>query len=157
LSVTLDIQDILQLLPQAYPFVLVDRVIDYQPEHSLTALKNVTYNEPFFPGHFPRKPVMPGVLILEAMAQTCGLLAVQMSGGKRADDALLYFAGVDNARFKRQVAPGDQMQIHAEFVRSKRSIWKFSVRATVEGQIACSAEVTCALSIGGGDGGDVPE
>jgi 3-hydroxyacyl-[acyl-carrier-protein] dehydratase len=141
----LDCRDILALLPHRYPFMLVDRVIGYDPEKSLTAIKNVTYNEPFFPGHFPEVPIMPGVMILEAMAQTCGLLAIKISGVRRESGMLLYFAGIDNARFKRPVVPGDRLEFVATVVRHKRDIWKFSCRATVDGELACEADMLCAL------------
>lgn len=145
----LDCRDILALLPHRYPFLLVDRVIGYEPDKSLTAIKNVTFNEPFFPGHFPEIPIMPGVMILEAMAQACGLLAIKISGVTRESGMLLYFAGIDNARFKKPVVPGDQLKFVAEVTRYKRAIWKFTCKAYVEAQVVCEADLMCALNTGG--------
>ena len=142
----IDIREIMRLLPHRYPFLLIDRVLAFDTgAGTLTALKNVTINEPFFTGHFPDVPVMPGVLILEAMAQAAGLLAVQISGMTAEGGGILYFAGIDHARFKRPVGPGDQLQIHAKLVKNKRDIWKFEARAEVDGKLACSAEMMCAL------------
>ncbi|MCI0749534.1 MAG: 3-hydroxyacyl-ACP dehydratase FabZ [Nevskiales bacterium] len=142
---TFDIRDILRLLPHRYPFLLVDRVTDYSGGETLTALKNVTFNEPFFPGHFPGVPTMPGVMILEALAQASGLLAVLKSGIRPESGYLLYFAGVDRARFKRPVIPGDRLQLHAQLLVHKRDVWKFAARATVGDALACEAEMLCAL------------
>ena len=141
----LDVRDILKLLPHRFPFLLVDRVTSWSPDGTLTALKNVTINEPFFPGHFPSVPVMPGVLILESLAQAAGLLAIKLSGKTSEDGAILYFAGIDKARFKRPVEPGDQLVLHAQVIKNKRDIWKFHTRAEVDGQLACEAEMMCAL------------
>lgn len=141
----MDCRDILALLPHRYPFMLVDRVIGYEPDKSLTAIKNVTFNEPFFQGHFPEIPIMPGVLMLEAMAQTCGLLAIKISGVTRESGVLLYFAGIDNARFKRPVTPGDQLKFVATIDRYKRAIWKFNCVAMVDDEVVCEAALMCAL------------
>jgi len=142
---TFDIREILKLIPHRAPFVLVDRVTEYTGGETLTAIKNVTYNEPFFPGHFPNVPTMPGVLILEAMAQACGVMAVLKSGVRPETGAILYFAGIDQARFKRPVVPGDQLVLHARLDKRKRDLWKFSARATVNGELACEAEMMCVL------------
>ena len=140
----LDIYEIMEHLPHRYPFLLIDRVLECEPGKSLVALKNVTYNEPFFTGHFPHRPVMPGVLILEAMAQATGVLAFRTMGRTPADNALYYFVGIDNARFKQPVEPGDQMRIEVEVVKSMRGVWKFNGKALVEGKVVCSAELMCA-------------
>lgn len=136
---TLDINQIRNFLPHRYPFLLIDRVTEYVESQSLTAIKNVTLNEPFFQGHFPDKPVMPGVLIIEAMAQAAALLGcVSMSGGA-PDDALYYLAGVDDVRFKRPVEPGDQLVINIDFVKVRRNLWKFNATATVDEHFIASA------------------
>jgi 3-hydroxyacyl-[acyl-carrier-protein] dehydratase len=140
----IDIRTILELLPHRYPFLLVDRVLS-QDGDRLTALKNVTYNEPFFPGHFPGVPTMPGVLILEAMAQACGLLAVLRSGLRADSGLLLYFAGIDEARFKRPVVPGDQLRFEVVLEKQKRDLWKFAALAKVGEELACSATMMCVL------------
>mgnify|MGYP001317658579 CR=1 FL=1 len=138
-----DINEIQHILPHRYPFALVDRVISYVPGKSLHAIKNVTMNEPVFTGHFPGNPIFPGVLILEAMAQATGLLGFKMSE-RRDEDEIFLFAGIDKARFKRQVIPGDQIHFHVEFIKERRDIWKFSGRAEVDGELAASAELMCA-------------
>jgi len=140
----LDIHGVMRLLPHRYPFLLIDRVLECTPGETLVAVKNVTINEPFFPGHFPQRPVMPGVLILEAMAQACGMLAMMTSGNKRDEDELYYFVGIDNARFREPVEPGDQLVFKVRVHASKRGIWKFSGVAEVEGRIAAEAELMCA-------------
>ncbi len=143
---TLDIEEIMSLLPHRYPFLMVDRVLDYQitDEHkTLKAVKNVSFNEPFFQGHFPGKPVLPGVLILEAMAQATGVLAFTMVG-KPEPGELYYFASIDNARFKRPVVPGDQLILDVEYLKEKRGIAAFKGVATVNGEIVCSADLMCA-------------
>ncbi len=142
----LDVEQIMSLLPHRYPFLMVDRVLDYSitDEHkTLTAVKNVTYNEPFFQGHFPSKPVLPGVLILEAMAQATGVLAFTMVG-KPQEGEYYYFAAVDNARFKRPVVPGDQLILEVEFLKEKRGIASFKGVAKVDGEIVCQADLMCA-------------
>lgn len=136
----LNVNEILEYLPHRYPFMLVDRVIEYEEEKSLLALKNVTYNEPFFIGHFPPKPVMPGVLVVEALAQAAGLLVCLITGTRE----LFYFAGIDNARFKKLVEPGDQLYLHVSVEKRKRDVWKFNAKATVDGNIACSANLMIA-------------
>ena len=143
---TLDIEEIMSLLPHRYPFLMVDRVLDYQitDEHkTLKAVKNVSFNEPFFQGHFPGKPVLPGVLILEAMAQATGVLAFTMVG-KPEPGELYYFASIDNARFKRPVVPGDQLILEVEYLKEKRGIAAFKGVATVNGESVCSADLMCA-------------
>ena len=144
-SRAMDIHEVRRYLPHRYPFMLIDRVLDYVPGEYLTAVKNITYNEPQFTGHFPERPIMPGVLLIEAMAQTAGILA-QVSTGVRVDDRHLYYlVGVDNARFKRPVEPGDQVILRAELQRAIRGVWKFSCEARVDGQVVASAEVMSVL------------
>jgi 3-hydroxyacyl-[acyl-carrier-protein] dehydratase len=141
----IDIHQIKNFLPHRYPFLLVDRVIHMVPDQSIVALKNVTINEPFFQGHFPAKPVMPGVLILEAIAQAGGILMYhQASQAHTQGDFLFYLAGIDNARFKRIVEPGDQLKLEVNFLRAKREICKLAGLATVDGQLVCEAELICA-------------
>jgi 3-hydroxyacyl-[acyl-carrier-protein] dehydratase len=144
-QINLDIRDIMGLLTHRSPFLLVDRVIAYEKQKTLTAIKNVTYNEPYFTGHFPLVPTMPGVLMLEALAQTCGLLAVLDSGIRPDSGYLLYFAGVDEARFKRPVVPGDQLTLHVELDKQKRHVWRFKTYARVGEELACEALLTCVL------------
>ena len=140
---SLQVQEIMALLPHRYPFLLIDRVLDYTPGESLTALKNVTINEPIFTGHFPGMPIFPGVLILEAMAQATGILGFK-TVTERADNELYLFAAIDDARFKKPVVPGDQMIIDVKFLKERRNIWKFYGEAKVDGQVVCSAELMCA-------------
>jgi len=140
---TMEIDEILQLLPHRYPFLLIDRVVEYTPGERLIALKNVSYNEPFFRGHFPRKPVMPGVLIIEAMAQATGLLAMKSVSEQPPEDSLYYFVGIDKARFKRTVNPGDQLILEVRLNRAKRGIWMFSATATVDAKVAATADIMC--------------
>ena len=137
----MDIQKIQSLLPHRYPFLLVDRVIDSEPGKRLVAIKNVTINEPFFPGHFPGKPVMPGVLLIEAMAQATGLLAMEST--EVPDESIYYLVGVDRARFKRPVVPGDQLVFEVEVLKHKRDIWVFATSAKVDDAIVASAEIMC--------------
>lgn len=139
----MDIHDIMRLLPHRYPFLLVDRVTECVPGEYLNALKNVTANEPFFQGHFPQRPVMPGVIILEAMAQATGLLAFA-TAGTPDDDTLYYLVGIDKARFRRPVAPGDQLVLKATLNQTRRNIWMFGARAEVDGELVASAEMMCA-------------
>ena len=141
----LNIEEVLKYLPHRYPFLLIDRVLDYQPGENLQAIKNVSYNEPFFQGHFPIKPVFPGVMLIEAMAQATAILAFITRGGYPEHGELYFLAGVENTRFKKQVGPGDQVIINAEIVREKRGIWCFKADATVDGKLACSAELMGAL------------
>lgn len=136
----LNVEEILQYLPHRYPFMLVDRVLEYEEGKSLLAIKNITYNEPFFTGHFPVKPVMPGVLVVESLAQAAGLLVFLITDSKE----LFYFAGIDNARFKRVVEPGDQLLLHVNVERQKKDVWKFNTKATVDGDIACAANLMIA-------------
>lgn len=136
----LNVEEILQYLPHRYPFMLVDRVLEYEDGKSLLAMKNITYNEPFFAGHFPVKPVMPGVLVVESLAQAAGLLVFLITDSKE----LFYFAGIDNARFKRVVEPGDQLLLHVSVERQKKDVWKFDTKATVDGNIACAANLMIA-------------
>ncbi|WP_312267419.1 3-hydroxyacyl-ACP dehydratase FabZ [Neisseria sp.] len=144
IKLPIEAQEIKDYLPHRFPFLLLDRVTDVQPGKSLTALKNVSYNEPFFQGHFPESPVMPGVLVIEAMAQACGVLAVCTQGGKRKEGEITLFAGLDEVRFKRQVVPGDQLIFQVELLAHKRGIGKFRATASVEGQLAVEAVIMCA-------------
>ncbi|MGH8442108.1 MAG: 3-hydroxyacyl-ACP dehydratase FabZ [Nevskiaceae bacterium] len=142
----LDIREILRLIPHRWPFVMIDRVTDWvEGGETLKAIKNVTYNEAHFPGHFPAVPTMPGVLVIEAMAQACGILAVKRAGLSAASGQILYFAGIDSARFKRPVVPGDQLVFDVRLHKQKRDLWKFVARATVDGELACEAELMCVL------------
>ena len=141
----MDIHTILKQLPHRYPFLLVDRVLTIEKGKSIRALKNVTINEPFFQGHFPHRPVMPGVLMLEALAQAAALLAFDAMGTSPSDDMVYYFAGIDGARFKRPVEPGDQLFLDVELLRMKAGIFKFKARALVGDELAVEAELTCAM------------
>ncbi|HQR02964.1 MAG: 3-hydroxyacyl-ACP dehydratase FabZ [Proteobacteria bacterium] len=141
----MDIHQILEHLPHRYPFLLVDRVLDVVPGERITALKNVTINEPFFPGHYPHHPVMPGVLIVEALAQTAAILSFKTMGGKPDDQSVYYFVGIDGARFKRPVGPGDQLIFEVSIAANKRGIWKFAAVAKVDGQVAAEAELMCTV------------
>jgi 3-hydroxyacyl-[acyl-carrier-protein] dehydratase len=141
---TMDIQQVMRFLPHRFPFLLVDRVIELETNKRLVALKNVTINEPFFQGHFPVKPVMPGVLIIEAMAQATGLLAMASNTDAITETSLYYFVGIDKARFKRQVVPGDQLRLEVVFHKKRRDIWFFSGTAMVDDQLAAAADVMCA-------------
>ena len=142
---SLDIRDILEHLPHRYPFLLVDRVLELEKGKRITAIKNVTINEPFFVGHFPHVPVMPGVLIIEALAQAAGILSFQTMDRVSDERSVYYFVGIDGARFKRPVTPGDQLRLDVEIVRVARSIWKFAGQATVDGPVAAEAELMCTL------------
>jgi 3-hydroxyacyl-[acyl-carrier-protein] dehydratase len=141
----MDIHQILKKLPHRYPILLVDRVLAVDAGKTIKALKNVTINEPFFTGHFPHRPVMPGVLMLEAMAQTAALLAFSGDGSAPDADSVIYFAGIDGARFKRPVEPGDQLIMDVELVRHKAGIYKFKGTARVGDEIACEAELMCTM------------
>jgi 3-hydroxyacyl-[acyl-carrier-protein] dehydratase len=141
----LDIHQILKKLPHRYPILLVDRVIEFDAHKSIKALKNVTINEPFFMGHFPRRPVMPGVLMLEALAQTAALLSFHSMGEEPSDDTVVYFVGIDGARFKRVVEPGDQLILEASLERAKSGIYKYKTRASVSGETAVEAELMCTM------------
>ena len=140
---SIDIHKVLQMLPHRYPFLLVDRVLDYTKGESLTAIKNVTINEPFFPGHFPNRPVMPGVLVVEAIAQACGLLTFVSEENLLTEKGVFLFVGIDKARFKRQVEPGDQLRFEVRMVRKMRGIWMYEGSALVGEELACSAELMC--------------
>jgi len=142
---SLDIHQILERLPHRYPFLLVDRVVDCVAGERILALKNVTINEPFFPGHFPHHPVMPGVLILEALAQAAAILSFQTMGAKPDDKSVYYFVGIDGARFKKPVTPGDQLMLEASLLANRRGLWKFAARALVDGQVATEAELMCTV------------
>ena len=141
----MDIHKILKQLPHRYPFLLVDRVLELEKGKTIKALKNVSMNEPFFEGHFPHRPVMPGVLILEALAQAAALLSFDTLNSSPNDQMIYYFAGIDGARFKRPVEPGDQLILMAELRRMKAGIFKFKTWATVDGELAAEAELTCAM------------
>lgn len=141
----MDIHQILEYLPHRYPILLVDRVLDVTPGERITALKNVSVNEPFFPGHYPHHPVMPGVLIIEAMAQTAAILSFKTMGGKADDKSVYYFVGIDGARFKRPVSPGDQLVMEVSITANKRGLWKFQGVAKVDGQVAAEAELMCTV------------
>ncbi|WP_088331672.1 3-hydroxyacyl-ACP dehydratase FabZ [Lacimicrobium sp. SS2-24] len=138
----IDIEEIMELLPHRYPFLLIDRVTDYELGVSIKAYKNISFNEPCFTGHFPGKPIFPGVMILEAMAQAAGILGFKTVGNS---DELYLYAGIDKARFKRPVVPGDRLDFSVELIKEKRGIWKFSGVASVDGEEACSAEFMCAM------------
>ncbi len=141
----MDIHEVMKYLPHRYPFLLVDRVLDMTIGERITALKNVTINEPFFVGHFPHSPVMPGVLIIEAMAQTAAILSFKTRGSMPDENSILYFAGIDNARFKRPVVPGDTLIFEAKLEREMRGIWKYSAIARVGDEIAAQADLMCAI------------
>jgi 3-hydroxyacyl-[acyl-carrier-protein] dehydratase len=141
----LDIHEIVKRLPHRYPFLLVDRVTALEKSKSIVALKNVTINEPFFVGHFPHRPVMPGVLILEALAQAAAILGFETLGVMPDDNTVVYFVGIDGARFKRPVEPGDQLTLHAEILRNRSGIFKFATRALVGDEVAVEAELMCTM------------
>jgi len=139
-----DIKEILSLLPHRYPFLLVDKVLACDHQTRIHAVKNVSVNEPIFTGHFPENPIFPGVLILEALAQAAGLLGFKITASTPGAKDLYLFAGVDNARFKKQVLPGDTMHLHVTFEKERRGIWVFKGRAEVDGELACSCDIICA-------------
>lgn len=141
---TMNVNQIRNYLPHRYPFLLVDRVLEFETGKYLKAIKNVTVNEPFFNGHFPNQPIMPGVLIIEALAQATGLLGFRTMGEEPQRDTLYMLVAVDNARFKQAVVPGDQMEMHVELVKRKGIIWAFKAEARVDGKLAVSAELMCA-------------
>ncbi|MEF9995215.1 MAG: 3-hydroxyacyl-ACP dehydratase FabZ [Burkholderiaceae bacterium] len=144
MTTPMDINEIMRLLPHRYPILLVDRVLEVEAGKRIVAIKNVTVNEPHFTGHFPHYPVMPGVMIIEAMAQAAAVLSFVSLGVKADKDSLFYFAGIDGARFKKPVVPGDQLRMEIEFLREKAGIGKFKARATVDGVLACECEMMCA-------------
>ena len=145
MNAPLDIRGVLEYLPHRFPFVLVDRVLELEPGKRILAQKNVTFNEPFFPGHFPNYPVMPGVLIVEALAQSAAILAFQTQGNKADDKSVYLFVGIDNARFKRPVTPGDVLHLEVSIMRVSRGLWKFAGKALVDGAVAAEAEIMCTL------------
>lgn len=148
----MDIHQVLEHLPQRFPLLMVDRVLECEPGKRIRALKNVSANEPYFPGHFPNRPVMPGVLILEAMAQAAGILVFRTLGSRPDDKSVYYYAGIDNARFKRPVVPGDQLEIEVVILGSKRGIWKFGCTARVAGAMVAEAEILCTVRPAGAEG-----
>ena len=141
----MDIHQILRKLPHRYPFLLVDRVLEIEKGKRISAIKNVTINEPFFAGHFPHRPVMPGVLILEAMAQAAALLSFATEDIDIDDNTIYYFVGIDGARFKRPVEPGDQLILHAAIDRARAGIYRFNCKATVGDEVACEAAIMCTM------------
>ena len=138
----IEIDEILKLLPHGYPFLLVDRILEIEPEKRIVGIKNVTFNEPFFPGHFPGKPVMPGVLIIEAMAQTAGILAFKSYPGIKGN---VFFIGIDNARFRKPVIPGDQLRMEMTLIKHRREIWMFEGKASVDGKNVAEARIMATL------------
>lgn len=148
MNCAMDIHEILKYLPHRYPFLFIDRVIELEVGKSLVAIKNVTANEPYFAGHFPNKPIMPGVLILEALAQAATVLAYKSTDTQAADGIIYYFAGIDNARFRRVVEPGDQLRLEVKLIRCKRDIWKLEGAAYVGDEVACTAELMSAARRG---------
>lgn len=143
----MNIQEVLEHLPHRYPFLLIDKVLDHQEGKWLTAVKNVTITEPFFQGHFPGRPIMPGVLILEALAQATGILAFRTIGKEPSKNEIYLFVGIDKARFKRQVGPGDQLILDVKVIRNMRGIWRFEAVAKVDGEVCASAEIMCASKV----------
>ena len=141
----MDIHQVLEYLPQRFPVLMIDRVLECEPGKRILALKNVSANEPYFPGHFPRRPVMPGVLILEAMAQAAAILAFRTLGTRPDENSVYYYAGIDGARFKRVVEPGDQLQIEILVLGTKRGVWKFGCAARVGDALAAQAEILCTV------------
>lgn len=141
----MDIQRILRKLPHRYPILLVDRVLELEKGKRIKALKNVTINEPYFMGHFPARPVMPGVLMLEALAQAAAILSFESVDAEPGEDTVVYFAGIDNARFKRPVGPGDQLILEASIERAKAGIYRYNAFATVDGQLVCEADLMCTM------------
>ncbi len=140
----MDVTEIRRLLAHRYPMLLVDRVTHFESGKSLSAIKNVTINEPFFDGHFPGQPIMPGVLIVEAMAQATGLLGFITLGEEPQDDMMYILVGIDKVKFKQQVVPGDQLELYAELVKNKGKLWVFKTEARVDGKIVASADIKCA-------------
>lgn len=140
----MDIHEILEHLPHRYPFLLVDRVLEVEPGKSIHAYKNITMNEPYFVGHFPHHPVMPGVLIMEALAQAAGILSFKTMDTKPDANSVFYFVGIDECRFKKPVMPGDQLHLHVQIARQMRGIWKYIAEARVDGQVVAEAKLMCA-------------
>jgi 3-hydroxyacyl-[acyl-carrier-protein] dehydratase len=141
----MNIHQILEHLPHRYPFVLVDRVLEIDPGNKIKAVKNVSINEPFFPGHFPHHPVMPGVLIVEALAQAAAILSFKTGNFMPSDDSVYYFAGIDKARFKKPVSPGDQLILEVSIDRILKGIWKYNCSASVDGKLVAEADIMCIL------------
>jgi 3-hydroxyacyl-[acyl-carrier-protein] dehydratase len=141
----MNIHEVLEYLPQRYPILMIDRVKEIEPGKRIVALKNVSMNEPYFEGHFPGRPIMPGVLILEAMAQAAGILVFRTMGHKPSENYVYYYAGIDGARFKRPVLPGDQLEIEVTIVGSKRGIWKFVCAARVDSALVAEAQILCTV------------
>ena len=142
---TMDIHKILEYLPHRYPFLMVDRVLSCEAGKNIVALKNVTMNEPFFPGHFPHHPVMPGVMIIEALAQAAAILTFSTEGHKADPNVLYYFVGIDNARFKKPVTPGDSLHLDVTLTRHMRGLWKFHGKALVDDTVAAEADLLCTI------------
>tara|TARA_R110002074_G_scaffold402342_1_gene608123 strand:+ start:64224 stop:64673 length:450 start_codon:yes stop_codon:yes gene_type:complete len=139
-----DVRKVMEFLPHRYPFLMIDKVVEFEAGIRLLAVKNVTYNEPHFTGHFPHNPIMPGVLILEALAQASGLLSMKTLTERGESFGEYYLVGVDNARFKRSVVPGDQIMLEAQCIKNKRNIWTFETSASVGGKLIVSADIMCA-------------
>ncbi len=145
MSEIMEVTEIKEYLAHRYPFLLVDRVLEIAPGENITCIKNVTINEPFFNGHFPEAPIMPGVLIIEAMAQATGLLGFRTMGSKPQENVLYILVGVDKVKFRKQVIPGDQLLLSAEIMKRKGKMWIFKAQASVDGKVAASAEIKCAV------------
>ncbi len=143
----IEINEIMKILPHAYPFLLVDRIVEIELEKRIVGIKNVTYNEPFFPGHFPGRPIMPGVLIVEAMAQAAGVLVFKSLPEKRPQEAV-YFLGIDNVRFRKPVTPGDQLRLEIEITKHRQAIWGFKGKALVDGKVVAEAELLAMMGEG---------
>ncbi|PCI20215.1 MAG: 3-hydroxyacyl-[acyl-carrier-protein] dehydratase FabZ [Piscirickettsiaceae bacterium] len=139
-----DVRRVMEFLPHRYPFLMIDRVLEFTPNERLLALKNVSYNEPFFSGHFPHNPIMPGVMIIEALAQATGLLSMKTLDSQGESFGEYYLVGIDNARFKRSVVPGDQLLLEVLFKKNRRNIWTFSVKAMVDDKVVVTADIMCA-------------
>lgn len=146
LETMMDITEISRFLAHRYPFLLVDKVVQLEPGQSIQAIKNVTINEPFFNGHFPGKPIMPGVLIIEALAQATGLLGFKTMSDEPQSDLLYVLAGIDKVKFKQQVVPGDQLELYAEIIRHKGPVWIYNTEARVKGRVVASAEIKCVAT-----------
>jgi 3-hydroxyacyl-[acyl-carrier-protein] dehydratase len=146
----MDIHEVLAHLPQRFPLLMIDRVLECEPGKRILALKNVSANEPYFPGHFPNRPVMPGVLMLEAMAQAAGILVFRTLGTRPDEKSVYYYAGIDNARFKRPVEPGDQLRVEVKILGSKRGIWKFGCTAHVADVLVAEADILCTVRASAG-------
>ena len=140
----IEINEIMKILPHAYPFLLVDRIVEIEPGKRIVGIKNVTYNEPFFPGHFPGRPIMPGVLIVEAMAQTAGVLAFKSMSGEDQGKPV-YFLGIDNVRFRKPVTPGDHLRLELEITKHRQAIWGFKGKALVDGKLVAEAELLAMM------------